>query len=265
MNQQDSKLVKLGSTQDGHYVFVPQSPDEEKTSSVEDEHYERKLLACQRYVANLPLTTRNRAPKARPGRKARGKSGGGLIDLKSKSSYSGETAPYAFALRNRANLPKRDVVTIALQTTLQASAGGVIATVISNTAMTASSNWSAIAATFQMYRVKRMEFLYIPLEKYDLSPSTVTSMLVVGNDYELATATSTYNGAVDYDNYVVACSGDQFRAEMNFPMQAPWGTWSPTSAPVASGWMKFYGAGFGNAQIAGSYVIRFELEVLGLT
>jgi len=177
---------------------------------------------------------------------------------------TGESAPYGWTL-TRGVRPHRDVLSFAIETPLNCTAGGFMQNVYTSVGFTPSPNWLSASSLYQVARTLRMEIYYVPNNKYDLAANAVTGLLLIGNDFELATAASSYNALLDYDQVTIANSGDQIYHTTVPPKGPPYDTWYQTSAPVATFWPKFYGQGFGALQGLGNLVIRWIVELEGLT
>jgi hypothetical protein len=210
-------------------------------------------------------TTLSRGTKGGKRKLKGGKRGGKGGKQATHQIAAPEVSPYAWTLSTRRSKPHRETLSFAIEVPFQATAGGVMANVYTSVGFTPSPNWTAASALFQIARTKRMELYYVPTNKYDLAANAFTGLLLMGNDFELATALGSANAALDYDNISIVNSGDQFRHELIPPSGPPYSDWFPTSAPVATSWMKFFGTGYGSLQVLGNVILRWEVELLGMT
>jgi len=163
----------------------------------------------------------------------------------------------SFGAANEADL---HTLVLTQEFLLTSSAGGVLATVVSDNP-NAAANWSNLVNVFDEYRVLAIEFLYVPNNRYSKTVTVTTPLLIVV-DHDNNAALSSYSGAAQYASCKSFALDDpfKFRAQMSEVSEA---SFINTTAPTSRYYIKCYSTGLTVSTSYGVVILTFRVQFRG--
>jgi len=178
----------------------------------------------------------------------------------------GQTTPWEFDIASNGRRWTKVTIPVVTIQVLSAS-GGIVNNVITSAGWTASTDYTAIAGTWEVCRTKSFQAMFQPLNQYDSGLTNITQALFVVSDLENATPLTATTGtpgtsADEYaDTLAICTSNNAWSKKIEMPTETPFDTLDTLATPVARAWIKLYQNSFAASQVLGYLVVRYQLEL----
>jgi hypothetical protein len=147
--------------------------------------------------------------------------------------------------------------TFSVALDLASDGSGVIANVIGD-APTAASDWASAVALYKEYRVLAHEVRFYPQNRYSKS-TTVTRPIAVVIDRSDSSSLTSYLTAAVYTSHKIKSTDDPF-SETCHMVGINEASFSLTSSPTITKWIKFWSSGNSFSTTYGIYVVSYRVQ-----